>query len=173
MATEYLNNKNFEKIISIFQEVKKERGKYELIIEDIKSTALRTAKRNKFQMPESWVVAQAEYDAILVRFENAQKELAHAFYILSENIVRYAKFDLIDPDDAVQECVMICFEKIDRFDPSKGKAFNYLTTCNMNALRQLYRGARNYGELKKKYHEFVQNTIVKSNNNGKIKSKNI
>jgi len=82
--------------------------------------------------------------------------LAIAFYTLSENIVRYAKFNLIDPDDAVQEGVVICFEKIDRFDPRKGKAFNYMTTCILNHFRQLYRTARNYNELKKKFHDFLQ-----------------
>jgi DNA-directed RNA polymerase specialized sigma24 family protein len=56
----------------------------------------------------------------------------------------------------VQEGVMICFEKIDRFDPKKGKAFNYMTTCVLNHFRQLYRTARNYNELKRKYLDFVQ-----------------
>jgi hypothetical protein len=74
-----LNNKSFEKIISRFQEAKKERAKYELIVEDIRATAIRTAKRNKFQMPESWAVTQAAYEVILTKFEDAQKELAVAF----------------------------------------------------------------------------------------------
>jgi DNA-directed RNA polymerase specialized sigma24 family protein len=84
--------------------------------------------------------------------DEIQCYLAQEFYLLSENIVRYAKF-AIDPDDAVQECVCVCFEKIDRFDPLKGKAFNYLTTCLMNSLRQHYRTARNYNELRKKYYD--------------------
>jgi hypothetical protein len=62
--------------------------------------------------------------------------------------------------------VMICFEKIDRFDPRKGKAFNYMTTCILNHFRQLYRTARNYNELKKKYLKHLQivvsRTIVKN-----------
>lgn len=163
MATEYLNNKNFEKIICRFQDAKKERSKYELIVEDIRATAVRTAKRNKFQMPDSWTVTQVAYEVVLAKFEDAQKDLATAFYTLSENIVRYAKFNLIDQDDAVQEGVMICFEKIDRFDPTKGKAFNYMTTCILNHFRQLYRTARNYNELKKKYHDFMQSQIDQSN----------
>lgn len=159
MAAEYLNNKNFEKIISKFQDAKRERAKYELIIEDIRATELRTAKRNKYQKPESWVVTQSAYEVVAHRFTEAQKDLATAFYTLSENIVRYAKFNLIDQDDAIQEGVMICFEKIDRFDPTKGKAFNYMTTCILNHFRQLYRTARNYNELKKKYHDFMQTQI--------------
>jgi DNA-directed RNA polymerase specialized sigma subunit len=158
MATEYLNNKSFEKIISKFQEAKLERTKYEMIIEDIRMTEMRTAKR-KYQKPEVWAEAQAAFGVVLIQFNNAQKDLATAFYTLSENIVRYAKFNLIDQDDAIQEGVMICFEKIDRFDPAKGKAFNYMTTCILNHFRQLYRTARNYNELKKKYHDFMQTQI--------------
>ena len=51
---------------------------------------------------------------------------------------------------------MICFEKVDRFDPSKGKAFNYMTTCILNHFKQLYRSARNYNDLKRRYSDFVQ-----------------
>jgi DNA-directed RNA polymerase specialized sigma subunit len=74
---------------------------------------------------------------------------------LSENIANYAKFSGIDIDDAIQEGVLICFEKINRFDPRKGKAFNYMTTCILNHFRQLYRSARNYNELKKRYQNFL------------------
>lgn len=102
-----------------------------------------------------------EYDEISKEFSESQEDLATAFYTLSENIVRYAKFNLIDVDDAIQEGVMICFEKIDRFDPVKGKAFNYMTTCILNHYRQLYRCARNYNQLKKKYHDYLQNQVEK------------
>lgn len=156
MANEYLNNKNFERIISNFQELKREKIKYELIMEDILETEKRTAKRNNFVMPDSWVSAKSNFELVKNFYQESQKELAAAFYILSENIVNYAKFNLIDQDDAVQEGVMICFEKIDRFDPKKGKAFNYMTTCILNHFRQLYRTARNYNELKRKYLEFIQ-----------------
>lgn len=57
---------------------------------------------------------------------------------------------------------MICFEKVDRFNPNyigkngqKAKAFNYLTTCCLNHYRQLYRTAKNYIELKKRYQDFI------------------
>ena len=94
-------------------------------------------------------------DACL-QFKDFQDQLAYAFYILSENIANWAKFSGIDMDDAVQEGVLICFEKIDRFDPRKGKAFNYMSTCILNHFRQLYRSARNYNELKKRYRGFLQ-----------------
>ncbi len=90
-----------------------------------------------------------------LEYEAAQQHLAEVFYLLAENIIRAFNFKLIDRDDALQEGVMICFEKIDRFRPEKGKAFNYMTTCCLNHYRQLYRTAKNYLELKKRYQEFI------------------
>jgi len=81
---------------------------------------------------------------------------------LSENIVKYAKFSHIDQDDSIQEGVVICFERAEKFDPAKGKAFNYMTTCILNHFKQLYRAARNYQELKRRindmYHKSMSST---------------
>jgi len=156
MATEYLNNRTFEKLIVNFQVAKKNRIKYQMLMDEIVATHHRTLKRGKYQKPQAWLTTESEFKDISSKYQESQDELAIAFYTLSENIVRYAKFNLIDQDDAVQEGVMICFEKIDRFDHKKGKAFNYMTTCILNHFRQLYRTARNYNELKRKYLDFVQ-----------------
>jgi len=156
MATEYLNNRTFEALIVKFQKTKKERIKCQLLMDDIIGTQQRTMKRGKYQKPSAWIVVEQDFRLISSNYHGVQDELALAFYTLSQNIVRYAKFNLIDQDDAIQEGVMICFEKIDRFDPKKGKAFNYMTTCILNHFRQLYRTARNYNELKRKYLDFVQ-----------------
>ncbi len=95
-------------------------------------------------------------------FEMSQTDLAEAFYILADNIIRAFKFQLIDRDDMLQEGVMICFEKLNKFDPNyiteagtKSKAFNYFTTCTLNHFRQLYRTAKNYKQLKERYFEFL------------------
>jgi len=163
MSSEYLNNKIFENIIARFQQAKRDRAKYEMLMEDVRECERRLKMKN--WKPPVWLVKEEEFGLAIHNFHDSQKELAAAFYTLSENIVRYAKFNLIDVDDAIQEGVMICFEKIDRFDPAKGKAFNYMTTCILNHFRQLYRTARNYNELKKKYLAFLQTqfeeTLVK------------
>jgi hypothetical protein len=158
MSSEYLNNKFFEKIITQFQNSKKEKSKLEILVEDIKFTIDRKKiKKIDFSRNKDDLKNKLEsYQNAIDQHDEAKKHLAIAFFTLSENIVRYAKFQLIDIDDAVQEGVMICFEKINRFDPRKGKAFNYMTTCILNHFRQLYRSARNYNELKKKYLKHVQ-----------------
>lgn len=170
MATEYLNNKTFEKLIVNFQYAKKQRIKYQMLMDDIVETFQRTIKRGKYQKPQAWLKTEHEFKDISTKYHESQDELALAFYTLSENIVRYAKFNLIDQDDAIQEGVMICFEKIDRFDPKKGKAFNYMTTCILNHFRQLYRTARNYNELKRKYLDFVQIQLDQKLPSSKTKS---
>lgn len=154
-ATEYINNKLFEVLIVKFQSAKKERVRFQMFIEDIRDTEKRTLKRGKYKKPDSWEATEKSYEKVSSNYQDVQKELVSEFYKLSENIVRYAKFNLIDQDDAIQEGVMICFEKIDRFDPKKGKAFNYMTTCILNHFRQLYRTARNYNELKRKYLDWI------------------
>lgn len=158
MSSEYLNNKFFEKIITRFQNSKKEKFRLEILIEDIKDT-IENKKYKKIDFKENKLDLnnkEEQYFLVSNEHDEIKKKLAEAFFTLSENIVRYAKFQLIDIDDAVQEGVMICFEKINRFNPRKGKAFNYMTTCILNHFRQLYRSARNYNELKKRYLKHVQ-----------------
>lgn len=177
MSNEYLNNRTFERLIINFQSCKKEKIKYQFFINDIKDTEQSTSLRGEFKKPNLWLEIEKMYNTSYLKFQDSQKELAFAFYTLSENIVRYAKFNLIDEDDAIQEGVMICFEKIDRFDPVKGKAFNYMTTCILNHFRQMYRTARNYNELKKKYLEWTQSQdedfLQSQNKKGIYKKHNI
>lgn len=88
-------------------------------------------------------------------FDAVQLELTDAFYLLAQNIIRAFRFQLVDKDDALQEGVMICFEKLHRFNPEKGKIFNFLTTIILNHYRQLYRTAKNYNELKARFHDHL------------------
>ncbi len=156
MANEYLNNKTFESIIQAFQYFKRQKAKYEFIIADLKETHdRRFLKYGDSEKKESLENSEKLYNEACKKYKEFQEELAYAFYMLSRNISNYAKFSGIDIDDAIQEGVLICFEKIDRFDPRKGKAFNYMTTCILNHLRQQYRSARNYNELKRRYHIFL------------------
>lgn len=153
MASEYLNNKNLEKVIISFQKSKRLRTMYSYLLNNINEQKTRNKE------PDSWLHVKTEHQKTIENYNEIQKNLATAFYTLSENIVRYAKFNLIDPDDSVQEGVLICFEKLDRFDPRYGKAFNYMTTCILNHFKQLYRSARNYTELKKKYLDHISKEI--------------
>lgn len=160
MANEYLNNRTFESIIQSFQYYKRQKSKYEFVIADMKQTHDRRKLRYNDDAKKVNVdISEKLYKEAFDNYKGFQEQLAYAFYVLSENIANYAKFNGIDVDDAIQEGVLICFEKIDRFDPRKGKAFNYMTTCILNHYRQLYRSARNYNELKKRYHGYLQEKL--------------
>jgi len=165
MSNEYLNNKTFEKLIINFQLTKKNKLKYEILNEDLKKL------KNKSSL-QFTAVPNDEPSKSQEEHRLAQIELAKAFYTLSQNIVRYAKFSNIDEDDAVQEGVLICFERAEKFDPDKGKAFNYMTTCILNHFRQLWRTAKNYNELKKKYNEMFQLKLGMTMQNRRHSKKN-
>ena len=151
MSTEYLNNKSFEIIIIKYQKAQRAKQRLNFLQKDIEMQK-QISKNLKCPL----VVDESEIKNAELDYAEAQKILATAFYTLSQNIVRYAKFSHIDEDDAVQEGVLICFERAEKFDPAKGKAFNYMTTCILNHFRQLWRSARNYQELKKRYNELQQ-----------------
>jgi len=162
MANEYLNNKTFESIIHSFQYHKRQKSKYELIVSELKETRNRRVLVYNDDFKNNAVIENEKlYKSSVENYKLFQEQLAYAFYVLSENIANYSKFSGIDVDDAIQEGVLICFEKIDRFDSRKGKAFNYMTTCILNHFRQLYRSARNYNELKKRYHIHLQEKLEK------------
>ena len=158
---EYINNKAFEKCIDKFQVAKRHRNKLAMIKEDIeisiKVIENRTGKTNNIDKLND---INDKLNKAELNFKIVQDEIALSFYKLSENIARYSKFDFIDVDDAIQEGVFICFDKIDRFNPIMGKAFNYLTTCIRHHLQQSYRSAKNYNELKKKYCNQIINDQI-------------
>ena len=132
----------------------------------------------KRELVKSLELKEKEYLQTIEDYEESQIVLAEAFYTLSENVARFSKFNYIDIDDAIQEGVLICFEKVDRFDPEyigpngkKAKAFNYMTTCILNHYRQLYRSARHYNDLKKKYLDFIQvqlHNVLVRHGNGRV-----
>jgi DNA-directed RNA polymerase specialized sigma subunit len=164
MATEYLNNRELEQHIATFLASTRAKAKYQLIMEDIQE-AISTKEKRQIPTQEDkqlLTTTKKSYAKADDDFAVAQQQLALDFYRLSENLVRYAKFPYLDVDDARQEGVVICFEKVDRFVPNKGRAFNYMTTCVLNHFRQLYRTAKNQNELKKKYRDFQQTRTSKT-----------
>lgn len=91
-----------------------------------------------------------------------QNALAVQFYLLATNIVKGFKFARVEPEDAIQDCVMLCFAKIHRFDPSKGKAFNFCTTMIMNQCKQEYRSAQRRDENKIKFAKHLGPNIPRN-----------
>ncbi len=155
---EYINNKKFEETIQCFQQYQKYKSRCELIIKDYDESITRKKNKGKKFDEESLNSYKAEYQEYSREYEEYRNLLATEFSKLAKNIIQCYKFYNVEAEDAIQEGVFICFERINRFDPNKGKAFNYMTTCVINHFRQLWRSARNYNELKKKYGFFLQVT---------------
>jgi len=87
-------------------------------------------------------------------FDKVHAELVEYFYKLASNIMKAFNFQKIDEDDAIQEGVLICLQRVDRFDPAyvgpsgkRTKAFNYMTTCILNHFKQLHRHVKTQQEL--------------------------
>ena len=159
MAIEYLNNKEFEQSINNFQRSKKTKARCELMLEDIRGRIARKTKKKPEEVQTLFERIQQSYNEEVGIFNDNQVDLANKFLLLATHLTQYPAFhygfqcNLIEPEDAVQEGVVICFEKIDRFDPKRGsKAFNFFTTIVANHYRQVYRTSKNYNELKKRYH---------------------
>jgi DNA-directed RNA polymerase specialized sigma subunit len=73
-----------------------------------------------------------------------KEKLSEAFYWLTEHVIDHLTVNIpLDRDDAIQEGVMICWEKFSRYDRTKGVAFNFFTTIILSLLRQIYRTKKN------------------------------
>lgn len=161
---EYLNNKNLEKNITAFQNAKYTKFIFELFVKDIKETAIKTKNRKNYKKPEHWIQLEEDYKKVTETYKEIQKELASLLCLLSQNIARYKKFKLIDDDEAIQEGVFICFEKLHLFDKTKGTAFNYMTTCIINHFKHIYRCAKNYIDLKYKSQDYYDRKYYQGQN---------
>lgn len=160
MSNHYIHNKTFELVIDAFQSSKRKKVRQELMLQDLKETHERRLTKHKEDKKDGLLVQkETEYAEICELYKVHQEKLAFDFYRLSENLANYTRYEGIDIDDAIQEGVLICFEKVDRFDSRRGKAFNYMTTCIINHYRQIYRSVKNYNELKKRYGVFLQDKL--------------
>lgn len=82
-----------------------------------------------------------------------KEELSKSFYWLAERLIDHLSADRlgIDREDAIQEAVQVCWQKLSRYNREKGHAYNFFTTITMCWFRQICRGVKNYRELKEMY----------------------
>lgn len=162
MATEYLNNKYLETVIVNFLELRKIKLRFEMIIEDLDFSI----KNKETKVNHDYDFYKKEYEKYKKEYEKSQEDLTTAFYVLSQNLARYAKDIIIDMDDTIQEGVLTCLLKIDKFKPGKGKAFSYFTSVILNNSKQMYRSYKVYKLLKERYKDFLTSksgeTIIKN-----------
>lgn len=160
MATEYLSNSFLEDAIQRFKKSRQDKIRFQLFIEDINNSNKKRQKHEKEPIQDIAVYSELYSDASK-RFDESNSDLATSFMKLSEHLVRYAKDIIVDSDDAIQEGAVICFAKLEQFNPNfigkdgkKAKAFNYMTTCILNHFRQIFRTHKNYRDLKERFKQF-------------------
>lgn len=100
-------------------------------------------------------------------FEIIELALTKSFYLLSEKIFRTFKFAYIDWDEALQEGVLICFDKLHRFNPELGKAFVFCSAIIFNHFKQLYRQSKTHQNIKNRY----KNHLIELNESKKVRRK--
>lgn len=147
-------------MIIAFQSKKQAKLRCGLVISDLLFSQQLFAFNNE-KINTLLQTKQEEYKTLTKEFDEIQSLLAEALYVLAQNIIRYTHFKLIDADDAIQEAVLTCFEKIERFDPDRGKAFSFLTTVSLNAQKQLWRSTNNFIELKKRIKVILNEQVEK------------
>lgn len=106
------------------------------------------------------------------------------FYRMATGIIQRYQFNLVDPLDAIQECVIACVNKADRFDPDfkakpketqsekNKKSFSFFTSIIINHYRGLYRvessylngKVKIYNEMKEDFHREHSNSDTISQN---------
>jgi len=128
--------------------------RYQLLIEEEQDRIARLAIRNPISQ-DKLLIHQSCLAAANKEWRDSQDELTAMYYKLVTNIVGYSKFKLIDPQDSIQDTVMLLLDKTIKFDVSKGKAFNYLSTVVLNNLRQLFRSAKHFVETKRKFADHL------------------
>lgn len=154
----YIDNNHLEFLIVEYRNSKKEKKKYELILSDLKESMIYNKEKE-----EIYKIIYSKYIKVSEHIKEIYNLLAVEFSTLAEHIIKFKHYDSVEYDDAMQEFVMICFDKMDRFDPNfvgktgqKSKAFSFLTTCVLNSYRQLCRYTNNYNELKKRYSNILR-----------------
>ena len=80
-----------------------------------------------------------------------QRIICDFFYVLAYHIIVSAHFNMIDEEDAMQDAVMACFRKMQKFDPERGKAFNFFTTVIFNQMRGMFKTSKSYYQLKRSF----------------------
>lgn len=119
---------------------------------------------------KKYMVSGDELTKAVCDYKEIRIKLRDMFESITRSILDLVgpKIKFKDTEEAIKDCVVVCFEKLDRFDPQKGKSFNYFTTIILSHLRQLYRCEKDQKEIREKLLAGKKRTLSK-NDSGKSK----
>lgn len=172
MASKYLDNNLLEEAINDYRWSKRSIHKYEMLIEDI-NFCLEDFKSESVSKNLKEKLKNLKMEEALIKAKHMPIEdrLARYFYLMAENIIRKPMFQSVEEDDAIQESVIICMEKIEHFDTRKGKAFSYVTQMIFHRFLHIMRNAGVYTRLKQRYLKHLESicdTSINMNNSTPI-----
>lgn len=142
---QYLPNKEFQQHVVQFQQIKADRSRFRMWVDDIKTMPQPVTPRMGRIIQEANTI-EAEY-------RRMESLLVHDFTLLADNICAARKYPGFDLEDMRQDLLIVAFDKLDRFDGVKGKAFNWFTTVMINVTRQGYRNANTYNAMRHKFFD--------------------
>lgn len=105
---------------------------------------------------DSYYINNDEFQELIIQYKQTRDEdileilVTDFFYVLTYNIIRTFNFK-IDEEDALQEGTIACLKKMEQFDPTRGRAFNFFTTICLNHFRGIFKSKKNYEELKLRF----------------------
>ncbi|MBX9770789.1 MAG: hypothetical protein K2X29_05435 [Candidatus Obscuribacterales bacterium] len=152
----YINNSEFEEVLLQFETLRKQIGKYQCILGDLQES--QTVKPNQLR-GELIKDFSTKLEKSEVKMRQIKNDLGIFFYKISEGLTKYANF-CMESEDLIQEGILQCYIKMDRFSPEKGKAFNYFTSLIFNHYRQKYRNKKQYERLKWRYLQAQEHGIL-------------
>lgn len=81
-----------------------------------------------------------KFEEVIIQYQkdkSTEAELVEMLDKLVSTIILSFNFDL-DLDDAKQDCFLLIFRNIHKFNPANGAAFNFFTTMILNHLKLVY-----------------------------------
>ncbi len=94
-------------------------------------------------MKNFWLKRATSIDSLIRKFQEdrkdvvVQEKLVARFCNLVQTIMTWHKIDQFLEDEIEQECVLLCFEKLAKYDAESYLASFYFTICVLSHLRQL------------------------------------
>lgn len=153
MSSKYLENRALEEAIDDYRWSRRNLTKLNMLLEDVNQT-IEDLQSFPSTVKSHKIWKKAIQDEIskeeMLRIPKEER-LARYFYLMAENIIRKPIFKSIEEDDAIQESVIICMEKIGHFDTRKGKAFSYVTQMIFHRFLHIMRNTGVYIRLKQRY----------------------
>ena len=119
------------------------------------------ASKNYLDNAEFELAVSGYLESKTLRFNPFEEQLVEMFQVLISNIYHGFKYDkqMVEEEDAMQNCYLLVFRILPNFDPEKATAFNYFTTVINNELKRIFTRNKRYEEKISKFKELKEREL--------------